>query len=72
MRYKNKALVAKFAERVRKERLKQGLSQEDLAERADVHRNYIGFIERAERDPTLSHIYKIANGLKVRIRDLVD
>ena len=63
--------MIKFGNQVRKERLRQGLSQEDLAEKADVHPLYVGYVERAERDPSLSFISKIARGLNVKIKDLL-
>ncbi len=65
-------IVIDFGNRVRKERIKQGLSQEELAEKAEVHRNYIGLVERAERDPALSYIAKIARGLNISIKKLID
>jgi len=48
---------------VRKERLKLGLSQEGLAERAELHWTYVGGIERGERNVSLLNIVKIARGL---------
>lgn len=69
---KKKRVVIKFGKRLQEERLKQNLSQEKLAEIAGVHRNYIGFLERAERDPSLSYIEKIAKALKVKISNLVE
>jgi transcriptional regulator with XRE-family HTH domain len=45
----SKTILVLFSEKVRSERLKQGLSQEELAARAGVHRTYIGMIERAEK-----------------------
>ena len=65
-----RTILIKFGERVRAERLKQGLSQEDLADRAGVHRTYIGMIERAEKNITLENIGKIAKALKIEIKDL--
>ena len=56
----NKKILVKFGEKVREERLKQGLSQEELASKAGVHRTYIGMIERAEKNITLENIEKIA------------
>ncbi len=41
-------------------RKSQGWSQEDLAAHAEVHRTYIGGIERGERNPTLETIHKLA------------
>jgi len=59
-----------FGGRVRKERLKQKLSQEKLAEIAGLHRTYIGMIERGEKNITLTNIEKIAKALNVTITDL--
>ena len=64
---KQKTLV-KFGSAVREQRKKQGISQEELAERAGVHRTYIGMIERAEKNITLLNIEKVANALKIPIR----
>lgn len=51
--------------------MKRGLSQERLGELAKVHRTYIGMIERAERNITLTSMEKIAKALKMDIRDLI-
>lgn len=59
-----------FGQKVRTERLKQGISQEELASRAGVHRTYIGMIERAEKNITLMNIEKIAQALGVAISEL--
>ena len=70
MKEKSKILT-KFGERVREVRIEKGLSQEQLAYLADVHRTYIGMIERAEKNITLVNIEKIANALEVKIEDLL-
>ena len=57
---------ARFGEVVRKLRAKKGFSQESFAEEVDIHRTYIGGIERGERNPTLTMIYRIARALQVR------
>jgi transcriptional regulator with XRE-family HTH domain len=64
-------ILVKFGKAVRQERNKQGISQEELAERAGVHRTYIGMIERAEKNITLVNIEKICNGLQIRIGKLL-
>ena len=66
---KSKVLI-KFGQKVREERMGLGLSQEELAGRAGVHRTYIGMIERAEKNITLENIEKIAKALKMSIADL--
>ncbi|MHB8832469.1 MAG: helix-turn-helix transcriptional regulator [Desulfobacteria bacterium] len=55
---------------MRNYRISLGISQEELADRAQVHRTYIGGIERGERNPTLTTIYKIADALKIPPMDL--
>jgi len=62
--------LVKFGEKVKKERLKKNLSQEELAARAGVHRTYIGMIERAEKNITLGNIARIAKALDLKIIDL--
>lgn len=60
-----------FGENVRKYRRLLGIPQEELAHRADLHRTYIGMIERAEKNITLLNMEKIASGLQVKIEDLL-
>ena len=48
---------------VRKRRKALGLSQEGLAEKADLHWTYIGGIERGERNVSLLNIVKVARAL---------
>ncbi|MFH1260181.1 MAG: helix-turn-helix transcriptional regulator [Elusimicrobiota bacterium] len=62
-------ILIKFGQRVREKRLKLGLSQEELAARAGVHRTYVGMIERAEKNITLLNIEKILKALKINIAD---
>jgi predicted transcriptional regulator len=52
-----------FGEQVRKLRKARGLSQEELAELAELHRNYIGGIERGERNVALLNIVRLAKAL---------
>ena len=56
---------------MRQERERQGLSQEELAVKAKVHRTYIGMIERAEKNITLVNIEKIADALNIPINKLL-
>ena len=63
-------VLVKFGKRVREERRKAGLSQEQLAADAGLHRTYIGMIERAEKNLTLGNIDKIAKALGLAIKDL--
>ncbi len=65
----SKTTLEKFGEKVREERHNLGLSQEELASRAGVHRTYIGMIERAEKNITLENIEKVAKALKITLSD---
>jgi len=61
-----------FSNNVRAQRIKKGLSQEELGELSDLHRTYIGGIERCERNVTLKNVEKIANALGVKAVFLLD
>ena len=66
-----KEILIKFGAKVREERLKRNLSQERLAEKACLHRTYIGMVERAEKNITLTNIQKIADALGLEVRSLM-
>ncbi len=63
-------ILNQFGDNVRKIRQMRNLSQENLAEKANLHRTYIGMIERAEKNITLCNIEKIAVALDVKIDQL--
>ena len=67
-----KAILVKFGKKIRDVRAERGLSQEALADIANVHRTYIGMVERAEKNITLLNIQKLAKALKIEIRELFD
>jgi len=71
MPMKKNNILIKFGENVREKRKEKGLSQEQLSFKADLHRTYIGMIERAEKNITLSNIEKIAKALEVEIIELL-
>jgi len=66
----NKKILIKFGEKVRSLRKERNLSQEELSFKAELHRTYIGMIERAEKNITLINIEKIAKALDVDIKNL--
>ena len=66
------SILLLFGNRVKEQRKLKGLSQEELAEKAGVHRTYIGMVERAEKNITLENIQKIANSLEVEISKLLE
>ena len=66
-----KDLLKAFGAKVQQYRNKLGLSQEKFAEKANVHRTYIGTVERGETNLTLLNIYKLAKALEISPKDLV-
>lgn len=61
-----------FGKRIRLRRKELGLSQEELGFRSNVHRTYIGSIERGEQNVSLDNIHKIAKALKISPKELLD
>ena len=61
-----------FGKRLRTLRRERDLSQEELGFRADLDRNYVGGIERGERNPSLVNICRIAGALEVDVTELLE
>jgi XRE family transcriptional regulator, regulator of sulfur utilization len=64
-------LRAALAEQIRLFRSKRGLSQEELAFRAGLHRTYISLVERAKKSPTIDRLTRISAALDVKTSDLL-
>jgi XRE family transcriptional regulator, regulator of sulfur utilization len=64
-------LVKQFGSRVRELRLRRGWSQEDLADRAKLHRNAVSLIERGDRSSTLETIEKLCKAFLLQPADLM-
>jgi transcriptional regulator with XRE-family HTH domain len=62
----------RLSDNMRKFRRDKGWSQEELAERAGVHRTYISGVERLVRNPTITVVGRIAGALGVKVGELVD
>lgn len=61
-----------FGENLRKRRIQLGLSQEELAERAGLHRTYVGSVERGERNVSLENIVRLAEAVGADPSDLLE
>ncbi len=59
-----------LGEAIRARRRKLGLTQEQLAERADLHWTYVSGIERGRRNVSILKLHQIALAMGVRVRDL--
>ena len=64
-------IIRNLGKNIRNLRLKQNLSQEELAFKINSARNFVGCIERAEKSPTIYTLYKIANALNTKVAELV-
>lgn len=62
----------KFGKRVKKFRLNEGLSQEELAHEADSNRTYISDVERGRRNPSILVVERIAKALGKSLGELLD
>jgi len=67
----NRKILKRFGDRVKKIRKQKGWSQEELANKAGLHRTYIGSIERSERNVSLINIEKIAKAFGITIENLI-
>jgi transcriptional regulator with XRE-family HTH domain len=65
-------VLARFGQRLRELRLRKNLSQEALAELAQLDRTYISGIERGKRNPSLRNLISIANALEISLASLFE
>ena len=65
-------IEVKFGHRIKELRLKQNISQEELAFRCGLSKNYISDVVRGTRNVSLKSIEKIANGCAVNLKELFD
>ena len=63
--------LKKLGESVRRRRQSLALSQEQLAELVDCHRNYVGNVERGQQNPTIDMLVRFANALQIKIAFLM-
>ena len=65
-------ILIKFGQRIRTLRKARNLSQEQLAEVTGFHRNYIGMIERGERNPALVNVEVFAKAFEITLSELFE
>jgi transcriptional regulator with XRE-family HTH domain len=67
---KNNSSATRFGLAIRQRRHELAISQEELAEKSDLHRTYISDIERGSRNPSLESIERLAKALEIKISTL--
>lgn len=72
MKIEEKKFAKNFGEKIREIRIKNKLSQEMLANDANIPINQVGRIERAEIYTSINTIFKLANALHISVKDLFD
>lgn len=66
-----KRVLTKLGKALAELRRDAGLSQEELAHKSGLHRTYIGGLERAERNPTITTLVALSKGLGVGVAELI-
>lgn len=69
---KSNYFLIQFGNKIKEERLRRNLSQEDFAELTGFHRTYVGMVERAERNVTLLNVEKFARALNLEVHELLN
>ena len=65
-------MLKEFGKHLKVIRLKQNLSQVDLAYKGNFDRNYIGMLERGERNPSLKNLQRLAETLEITLPELLN
>lgn len=72
MSFKRDKISYAVGQRIKMFRTERKISQEELALSSDIYPAYLGRLERGERCPTVETIYKVCEGLKISMSDLLD
>lgn len=67
-----KKILCAFGQLVKQQRITLGISQEELGLRANLDRTYISGLERGVRNPSLTALVSLANGLGINVSDLLE
>ncbi len=64
--------LKEFGLRLKQLRIERNLTQEKLAFKGDFDRNYIGMLERGERNPSLLNLIRLSDALSIKLNELLD
>ncbi len=68
----NTKILEKFGKTLRRKRREANYSQEEFAEKLGIHRTYMSFLERGQRNPSLIMLFKISRVLKIKLSELFE
>ncbi len=68
----NTKILKNFGETLKRKRREANYSQEELAEKLNIHRTYMSFLERGQRNPSLIMLFKISRALKIKLPELFE
>lgn len=71
LRQPSRKITQTLADNIRTYRKVRGISQEEFADLCQLHRTYIGSVERGERNVTLSTLEAIANAMEIHVTQLL-
>ena len=68
----NTKILKNFGKTLKRKRREANYSQEELAEKLNIHRTYMSFLERGQRNPSLIMLFKISRALKIKLPELFE
>ena len=68
----NTKVLEKFGDTLKRKRREANYSQEEFAEKLGIHRTYMSFLERGQRNPSLIMLFKISRALKIKLPELFE
>lgn len=68
----NTKILEKFGKTLKRKRREANYSQEEFAEKLGIHRTYMSFLERGQRNPSLIMLFKISRVLKIKLPELFE
>ena len=68
----NTKILEKFGKTLRRKRREANYSQEEFAEKLGIHRTYMSFLERGQRNPSLIMLFKISRVIKIKLSELFE
>lgn len=68
----NTKILEKFGKTLKRKRREANYSQEEFAEKLGIHRTYMSFLERGQRNPSLIMLFKISRALKIKLPELFE